>query len=266
MTLRLEAGWDLDKVGNFGVKVTEATGPLAFQVTMTTGQLCHTALTSVLVNYKAFSNQLKAALDAASVASGNSWTYTVSRTVSDTAHYYTVSAAEGNTALEFSLATVAADGTRMRQALGFTGDSASAASHSSSAQARPYYAVLSAGLAKSRVSDDYEPDEIAQGDWSTGGSHYTVSASSGIVFHDFDVLFEAKAAVFKRSAAASVPWTYQHLWEHCRGDEPILAVDDTESTVHYLRPEGASFRPERAVSDWDGAWSLALRTYVEGRL
>lgn len=260
MTLRIDAGWDFDKVGSFSLQFTDSGG--SDTITISTGQYCHTDITSVMGNgvYSDFATKLQADLNASGTLAG---AYTVTYTGGTTAAF--ASGSEGyRIQCDENFTTADPSGTLAGQILGLTG--AVGSTQDKWCDVRPYYTVVASGGAKSAVTDDYEPDNVADGGWSLGGSHYTVSAQTAITFHDFDLQYEAKAATFKRDAVASVPWTYQHLWEHCRGDEPMLVADGTDDTVHYLRPEGAAWKPARAAADWDGAWSIPFVTFMEGRL
>lgn len=262
MTIRIEVGWDHAVIGTASIYVTEATGPLSFTASITSGTHCHTGLNSVLGsgNYTAFSAALKTALDTASAASGNTWTYTVSYT--STTGAYTISAGGGNTALDFS--TPGTAGTVARQILGFSGNSSSAASHASDVGL--YYRVDPANAAVSNPTDDYEPGNVAEGAEADDGTQYAIHRTAAAVYSDFDITSEAKAATFKRSAVAATPWTYQHLWEHARARTPFLVTDDSDQTIHYLRPDGASWKPNRTVPNYDDLWDLRFSTIVEGRL
>lgn len=275
MTLRIEAGWRIGTagigvIGTATIKIVESVGPTTITPSVTTGRYLHTSIASVNSSYSDFATALKTALDAASAR-----TYTV--TWNGATGAYTISPDSGTITVEFSSGgtSLGAAYDNMRRILGFSGNKTTASSQTS--DIAPYYYISGLMGAKTDSTDDYEPDDLVRGGHTDDGGHYSVSASGQPTFNDFVIPHETKAKVFTRSApqeaatdpfhtAADVPWTYQHLWQHIRGSEPFLVVDDTDSTVHTLRPEGGAFRPARVVSDWDGAWNLRFATYVDGRL
>ena len=75
-------------------------------------------------------------------------------------------------------------------------------------------------------------------------------------------------ALFKRSVTAACPWSYQHAWEHVRsgGSLPFLVVEGSDSTVHTLRADGASFRPSRFAGKDIALWSVPFKTRQLGTL
>lgn len=254
MTLRICAGWDLGRIGGFSLQFTDTGG--SDTIAISTGTYAHESMANVLGsgNYAEFATALQTALNASGTLNG-----TFAVTWSSVTYQYTI-------ASTVAFTTADPTGTIAGQILGLTGAVASTTSKTS--DVRPYYVIDAAMGCKSRASDDYEPPGVAEGDWTIGGSHYSVSVAAAVTFHDFTLTYESKAATFKRAATAAVPWTYQHLWEHCRGSQPLMVTDDvdTAGAVHYLRADGASWKPERAVADWDDAWHLTFNTILKGRV
>lgn len=297
MTLRIEQGWDFRRIGQAKLKVTEATGSLVFHVICksdgvwrgdSTGavtgtvvdadtQYCHTDISAAMDggDYSDFAGALASALIAGSLAHGNSWTYTVSWSAAN--RQYTIAAGGVNTfSLVFSGGTFTvtnpdgiADGRWMRRLIGFYQDDATAASHVSNI--RPFFVIVGATGAKSRVIEDAAVQSVIGG-IADGAATYAVGPTTPTFTHDFACEFEAKAAVYKRSAATdstngAVPFTYQHLVQYAGGWEPIYVDDGSEYTVHKLRADGAAdFRAERAAPDWDGYFHVPFGTYVVARL
>lgn len=250
----IHAGFDTRRLGGLTFRVTEATGPSTFSVSIPDKRLAHFLLIGSFGDgYEVTANVLKAELDA---GSPNAWTYTV--TYSHTAGTFTISASGGNIALDFNSDGQAS--VNARQALGFGATSANASSHTSPAKAFYVIHTLHDGL--SNVSEDYEPHGIVRGVISDSGQSFAVAPLAAPVHFDFRVPFERKQAVFKHEATATVPWTFEHLFEHCRGDLPFR-VSWVYSPLHLLRPEGASFRPTRAWDDFDDAWHIDFETYVD---
>jgi len=280
MALRVISGLNFKKVGDHKMRVTESTGSLDFDIILddlgvqyddaaggartvesAVTQWAHEDMSSILTVYDDFAGILKTALDNASNTHGNGWTYTV--TWDSSAFTYAISAGGAN-AFTLAFAVHGDDGTRFRNLLGHDGDIGPG--FTATSDVRPYYINDAAGGAKSNVSDDYEPPEVASGGFTLGGLFFTVSADEVAKWYDFDLMFEDHAATAKRKVTAAVPWSFEHLWEHNRGTEPLLVVDAVDSTVFYLRPEIVPWRPDRASPDWDGAWAIPFRCYVRGRL
>lgn len=255
MAWTLYSGWDFAKIStSFQLAFTDSAARL---VTFTSGTYCHRDLQTVTGSgaYDDFATALQTAMNAAS--SG----YTV--TFSTSTFFYTISKASA-----FTIDATNGSGSTSvtaKNVLGFnslpTGSATSQVS-----QIRPYYVISGALGAASDQSGDYEPDGIAAAGEATDGSHYGISRDEAPVFSDYTINFEPDTATFSRKAAASVPWTWQHFFAHNRSDQPFLASDGTDNTVHTLRADGASFRPIRVSPDWDSYFHIPIKTYVDGRL
>lgn len=249
MALRILAGWDFTVIGSGTFDVTDSGG--TENLAYSSGTYIHEDISSVLSDYSDFATQLQSDLNGSGTLNG---TYTV--TWSTSAFTYTISCDENFTG---ALNTV------MKNVLGrSTNMTASQTSHAS--EIRPYYVISTNVGAKSNVIDDYEPRDIVQGAFADDGTPYAVSRNSPPTFHDFSVRLEERAAVYKRAAASDPPWTWQHFFEHVRGTEPFLAVDDSESTVHTLRPDSAAWQAQTLGDDYTGHFDIRLETYMRGRL
>lgn len=250
-------GWDFQR-DNASLQVKDTISGDLVEIAYTTGKYCHVNISSVVSTYvSAFSTKLATDINA---GPGTLAGYTVS--FSQATGKYTIGNGGGNafTIKGPSGATLA--GTAAGLLLGFSTDQSGTNSYISDYRCQ-HWIETTIG-AKSVVSDDYEPPGMVVGAFADGGAHYAIGVSSAIKYGDFDVEFETKAKVFKRSAIASIPYTFEHLFEHARGDQPIAVVDDDE-TVYYLRPDGGSFKPRRHAIDYDGLWSIPFRCIMEGR-
>lgn len=259
MTLIAYSGWDFARIGSFSIAYTQGA---PFTATVTTGSYNHIDLQSVMGSgsYDDFATQLKTAMD---TAGGGTWTVTWSTTTLT----YTISNASAFT-IDAGTNTVA------KNVLGFNSlPTASATSRQS--QIRPYYvlAAQQGALAyttfstvplKSRVTDDYEVAGVTSTRIADDGTAYSLSRSTGHKQHDFSVRMEAKDIVYTREALTSFPFTWQRLFEHARGTEPITVVE-SETTVHKLLGDGASFAPEREMAEYDELWAIPFRTLMVGR-
>lgn len=249
MTMRVLAGWDFAVLGNGAFAATDTGG--TDTLTYSSGKYLHEDISTVLSAYSDFATQLQTDLNASGTLNG---TYTV--TWSSSAFTYTIACDESFTA---TLNTV------MKNTLGFSADlTPGATSHVS--DIRPYYLISTLNGCKSQVSDDYEPRDIVEGSYADDGTPYAVSRTSPPIFHDFSVRLETRAAVYSRAATVSVAWTWQHLFQHVRGTEPLLVVDGSESAVHTLRPESAYFQAQTIADDYTGHYDIRLETYLRGRL
>jgi hypothetical protein len=149
--------------------------------------------------------------------------------------------------------------TNAMYALGFNADLSGSNSYTSTV--RPYYLIVPAISARSQDSDVYEPDEVSQEAVSDGGMAYVVSKETEELLRDWQQQMESKAATLGRSAAASVPWTWEHFFKHLRGRYPFY-LNDSEQRVYTLRAEGASFNMEtrvRVSPDYDDLWNISLK-------
>lgn len=178
-------------------------------------------------------------------------------------------------ALKFSTVATPAEGTRMREILGLSGDVEADGSFTVASDVRPHYFIVPATQGRTSVSDEYEPDDVVSEDVTDGGETDQISREVDEVWLDWtqtgeDPLDLAGACdpgtpVYERHETAAIPWSYQRAWtHHQRGFDPIIVTEGSEVTAHRLRAEGASFKPERMAADYD-MWSIAFRTRLLGR-
>lgn len=290
MAVRINAGYTLGStVLTATVKITEVTGGLDFQIvcdgngiqydnaaggglTVHTAitHFCHEGLSAVLTAYYDFPTLLGSAITSASGAHGNGNTYTVDYITSAGAHQYKYSITTGGAT--FELVFSGTTGQRLANLLGMPTTSTTASTHRSTV--RPYYSVIPYLDDKSKVSGDYEQPNLIQGAIAADGVHYSTHPTSLPTLYDFVMEFEMDpgatlgadgTAVFTTDVNTACPWSWQHFFQHCRASEPFLCVDDTESIVHFLRPDAAHFAPTRRQTDWD-KFDIPLKTYLRGRL
>lgn len=254
MALYIEAGWDFAVIGQFSLQFTDAGG--SSTIVISTGRYAHRDLTSVMGTgeYDDFAGALQAALNADATLTG---VYTV--TFAQATGFYTVSIGAG------TFSTANPSGTVAGRILGRTAAAAAVTSFTSTVRA--YYSISTTTGGKSQVKDDYEQSGLVVGGHTMGATAYSATPSDSIVLHDFTVPMETKEKTYSRSATSADPWTFQHLFEHVRGEYPIF-VDEGASprSVHQLRAESAHFEPRREVADYDGQWNIDLRTYLIGRI
>ena len=242
------AGWDTAAIGTFSVVIGGTVG--SGTATVTASTYSHTDLSSVTGTntYTAFATAVQAALNA--VVAG--WTVSYSTST----YAYTISHATA-----FTLTWTGTGGTNLQRALGFTATVGSTTSATSTV--RPYYVIVPAITARSQVSDVYEPDDIVKEAVSDGGTSFAISKDTTETFSDWEQQMESASATLARSAVASVPWTWEAFFKHCRGAYPFRLVDGSTSTVHKLREKGAAFTGttrRRVAVDYDDLWIIMLMT------
>lgn len=258
MSLVYFPGWNFASIGTFSLEFTVNDG--TFTAEITSGKYAHSTMATVMgSDYTAFSSALQTAMNATASAR----TFTVALSTASFGYQYTITPDAGTIVITNSTNTVA------KNVLGFNSLPTGAAA-SISSQICPYYVIVPSVAARTSVSDDYEPGDLAYDAEADDGSSYGISRTSAPTYHDWKQCFESKAKTFIRSASTSVPWTYQHMFRHCRNVEPILVTDadggaTSDDMVVKLRAEGAVWHPERNEADYDGEWHVPFMTRVLGR-
>lgn len=152
-----------------------------------------------------------------------------------------------------------------RNLLGFTGNQSGAQSYTGSAT--PTYMVISTLDYPSNDTTNYEPEAIGNHSISDNGSGYGISRTTSPLYRDFSQEYETKAKTLRLSASSSHPWTFQHLFEHCRGVWPfVLYIVDQRQEVFSFRTEGIPFHPERATPGNDAQFHIPFRCIAEGTI
>ena len=266
------AGVDFGIIGEHTFTITDDSGG-PFTVTLSSGT--YAPITMASVSLASGYTSLATAIAAAMTATASTHTYTGAFAYSSTGPRYTFTIDSGSFTLTIP-ATAA--GTRARLLMGFTATTGSAASHTS--DQRPYYtlAALQGATAayntvnvagRSDYTGEYEPDGIAVMSTADNGATYMVSRTTVQQYAEWTQRMEAKRSVYSHEAAATIPWTYEHFFAHCRnGNMPFMTVDElaSESIVWRLRADGASFHPAREVADHDDLWSVPFRAILQGRI
>lgn len=173
---------------------------------------------------------------------------------------YTISA--GST---FSLTFTGTAGENLRRALGFAGDRAAATSHVS--DVTPYYLIEQAIGARSEYQGPREPDDLGNESVDDGGRGFGVFRESDEILDHWTQQCETKPAVFTHAATASVPWTWQAFFKHCRMTHPFAVHDGVADAndgphVYRLRAEGAAFTEDIVTpmeAGVDLLWNVALK-------
>lgn len=132
---------------------------------------------------------------------------------------------------------------------GFTGNVSGAQTYTGSAS--PTYVLVPSLDGGSDPTPYYEPDSVANHVSSDQGQGHGMSRTVSPIHQDWRQEFESKEKTFKGNASATHPWTFQHLFEYCRGTRPFSVYTprfDFEVDyvpAYYLRSDGANFKPER---------------------
>jgi len=272
-------GFDLARTGALGVEIRDAASANPFQVAMTTGRHAFYDISAISgVTHTDLATALAAAINAAKTgAYAAPFSVTASAAGSDynDGPVYVIDYNSGatNFELNFSAATTAADGTRLRRVLGFTADQTGSAEYTSNA--RPYYVTVPQKPGRAKFDGDYEPEGSAAVEAVADSSaSYSLSPTTVETRQDWEHQFELLAGVFTTEApdgttAGDVPWSWQHAWEHARAIEPFVVTDGSDQSVHKLRAEGAAFDKQarrQVFGDFDGLWHISMRTRLLGRL
>lgn len=192
--------------------------------------------------------------------SGEGWAGSFTVTFSVTTCKYTITYSEANTSLVMGNAETCL-------ILGYSaGVHSGSASHTSDNTCK--YAVLSSLDNISNVSDEYEAQEVGSLAISDGGTPFGMARSVPIISLDWKQPYNTHEITHTRKAVSTTLWTFQDLFEHCRTVYPLVACTEDLYTsyypVCYLREDGANFRPERAIPDYDGYWHIPFRTFFYG--
>ncbi len=279
--MRIEQAFDIARIGNLGCEVADDGG--TFQFAMTSGEYCHSDLSGALdidgvaVTRLASVTDFAAAITTAmNTQSSSAGTYLVQWV--PTLLVYTVENDTANFVLTFSSATVAADGTRLRELLGFSGTQSGDLDYTS--DQRPSHLIVPTIQARSDVEDEYEEAGLVTEASADDGTAYQTGVDGSTMKLDWTQHAETNAVpatiagegtpVFKRTSASSLtPWSYQHAWAHLKdGQPPFLVVDpaETSGAVFEMRAEGCSFKPRRFKGKDYDLFSLDFKARLLGRL
>ena len=258
MALTYYAGWDFERLDTMTLEIT-TNEPETLSVTYTSGTYAHVDMSALTgtSTYTAFITQLITTLNAEAINEGSTRTFNASTFANGV---YTITANTGTIQVTTNTSTA------MRRLLGFSSLPTSAAI-SATSDVRPYYLINPYITARSNVTDDYEGGEISYDAEADDGNSFGISRLTAPLYHDWVQGFESKEASFKNSATAAVPFTYQHLFEHCRNVEPIWVLDSmggsgTDNMAVKLRADGSVWRPQRVTADYDGQWNIPFNTRV----
>lgn len=120
-------------------------------------------------------------------------------------------------------------------------------------------------------SPNFEPETIANhvmpddNSLGTGVSRYVAP-----IMREWVQQYETGEKTERLRAAAAHPWTFQQLFEYCRGERPIC-VAYYRSTAHggevfVLATKGTRWRPERASRGNDAQFHIPFECHVLGTL
>lgn len=261
------AGWDFERIGSASVQFTDSGG--SWTMTFSTGSYAHIDLSPV-TGTGTYTDFI-AAIQAAITAAARGVTYTTSFNTSTLSYSFDTNS--GTLAMTFT----GTAGTNMQRILGFTGN-VGATSSAITSVARPYYVARAIHDGQSSYTDEYEPSEGIYESEADDGSQYSIARSALPVYADWDQPLEEKSppgaiatagtGVFEYVATSTVPWTWQHFSRHVRATEPFALYDSGtgDGLVCKMRKDSAAHKPSRAMSDYDGYFTIKLNTRLLGRL
>lgn len=170
----------------------------------------------------------------------------VAVTLSPTTGLYTIYNTVGGTT--FTLAFSHAAGARL---FGFATLTRSAA-NSHTSDCVPTYTVLSSQPLTtpktSKPTPNYEPGDIATRAAGDDARGYGVSRYASPLMRAWTQEFETKERTFRLSATTAAPWTFQHLFEHCRTLYPFyVSLGGFAAGELSYAPEVFEFTKQGAV-------------------
>lgn len=183
-----------------------------------------------------FGRALRTALRAFATAFG--WT---SPTSIDVTSYYTISYS-----LPFTVVFSTAEG---RAFMGFSASQGSTPSTFFTSDYTPNYMIAPTLTATSDHVPDFEPDGVGNHTIADDGSGFGISRTVSPLFMDWIQQYELVAKVFRLRAAASHPYTFQQLFEDCRGERPFIVSSgfgENFDRAFSFRNEGIAWKPSFA--------------------
>lgn len=133
----------------------------------------------------------------------------------------------------------------------------------------PTYVVTPTLEFTSMDSPDYEDEET--------GNHMTPddnSAGFGVsryvarVRRDWVQQFETKELSFRDFAATAAPWTFQHLYQYCRGERPFAIATvtrgSTDDDVAFFSLNRVAWKPTRDSAGNDAQFHIPFECVVIG--
>lgn len=203
---------------------------------------------------------LQSAMTTAMTAQG--WAGDANFSWSATTGLYTLSWSGGNTTLSFNTTTG-------RELMGFTGNKTSAASHTSDQM--PWFVIVPTLTAVSDPTTNYEPAAIGNRISTDSGAGMGVARYNSPLHRNWRQEFETREKMLRMSAASTAPWTFQHLYEHCRGRWPFVVYDgsfhdSSQPEVFSFRTDGIPFEPKPATPGNGSQYHIEMRCVVEGEL
>lgn len=271
MALSVHAGYDFAEIGDFYLEVTD-TGTSQILgdengITRTNGEVgsgddvvqsatttwCNVDISSIVSGYDDFATILGSALTDDTVLTR---TYSVS--FSKTTGFYTISA-NGSFSITTNTTALA------RNILGIaTSGAVSSSGNAITSTRQAYYSKIGAMGARSDDTGQYEPDDLCDDAEDDAGASYGMSVTTPPKYRDWVLAFETEAATFKHKAADTVPWTWEHFFEHVRVDNPFGIMDDGQDAACFMRGNAGSFKPRSVALDWHAYWNIPFGVRVKG--
>lgn len=283
MANRYFAGFDVSALTSLGTITLSTAGKSDVVITLssvtdtagdssTTSLFCHPLAfasgtsqgsggASVLQEWSAVSYATALQTDLQAEATAQSWTSpsNINVTSSAATGLYTIAYSTAN----FDIAWSAAAG---RNFLGYSGDVSGATSHAG--DQTPTYVIAPTLTDVSDPTTNYEPMGVGSRAIADDGSGFGIARTESPLYRDWVQQFETKAKTLRLSAATAHPWTFQHLFEHCRTVYPFYVTSSFNAGSNYesfvLREDGAFFKPERATPGNDAQFHIPFRAHVVG--
>lgn len=130
----------------------------------------------------------------------------------------------------------------------------------------PSYILVPTLEGVSNATPDYEPDSIACAAMGGTGEVFGMARYTGPMQRDWDQQWEPLEKTYRKYAQPAAPYTYQHLYEQCRGGFPFAVVNGGFSypaTIEAFSLRATHFAPRRAAPGMH-AFHVPFATYVAG--
>lgn len=290
-TLRIYYSFDALRLGGLAVYATDEVG--SYLASLDDGELAHVAVSSA-VDHRGkaperlsliarLADALTTKLNAVKVGSGD-WFVDYHEPDYFAGAFYEISYdGTPDFVIDFRAASAGEGGPRLAAAMGYDASAAIVGDNAPVwSTVRPYYLIIPAALARTKVSPDHYDSGLASDARTDSGRHGQTSVARAAVLKDWtqagedetsigSVLYNGPGTAMQAyKATAAAPWSYQHAWDHALSYQCAILVDDGNPAcppeVVEMRGEGLSFSPTFTGADDFPMYSIEFKTRLLGRV
>lgn len=262
---RIYTGYSFKWIGAFSFDVTDDGATNAYTITISSGRYYHAIddTSDPHGHHESFRAKLQSELNSATGSPGD-WVVEFGNTSIGFAIYRS-----GTPTFTATLNTVAQNVLGMGASLN-TGTAAS--------DVRPYYVHAPDDPYLGNARGNHEPNDFAETYRTDGGDGFSVEPTSVPKMDRWKLRGEPDAVTHKHAAASDPPWTWEHLYEHCRGNEPMVLVDNAGSInsdgdipwssanlVMRCKLTDVAFRPQETIPNRHTLWDVPFDVLVTKR-